>query len=112
MNNRAILIIKIAVAFSFIYPAVASLIAPTSWVGFIPDWTSYIISKESFLLLFSIFQIVLGVSILFLKKIFYPSITAAFILFSIVIFNIGTMDIVFRDISIGLIAIALAIMTR
>jgi len=112
MQRRRILLLKISVAFSLLYPAISSIVNPSSWIGFAPNWIEYILPKGLFLVLFSIFEIVLAFVILFYKHTFYPSLLAMATLFGIVIFNIGAMDIVFRDISIGLAAVALAIMSR
>jgi hypothetical protein len=112
MQNKIILLLKISIAFTLLYPAIASLIDPSSWIGFAPSWIEYILPKELFLILFSVFEIFLALAILFLKHPFYPLLVATLVFFGVVIFNMGAMDIVFRDISIGLVAIALAMMTK
>lgn len=112
MNTKVLTLLKIAVAFALLYPGVASLIDPSSWIGFAPSWIPYILPKELFLIFFSVFEIALAFSILLLKRPFYPSLIAASVFFGVVIFNIGAMDIVFRDISIGLVSLALAMMSR
>jgi len=112
MYSKVGILLRTGIAFSLIYPAIASLIEPSSWIGFAPEWINIFLSKELFLILFSIFEIVIALLILFLKRPFYPSVIATITLFGIVIFNIGAMDIVFRDVSIGLAALALAMMSR
>lgn len=112
MNTKAHIILKLGVAFAFLYSAVSSLVDPSAWIGFAPQWIEIVLPKELFLMFFSLFEIALAGALLILKRPFYPAILAAATLFGIVLFNIGALDIVFRDISIGLAALALAMMSK
>ena len=109
-ENKAQLFLRLGLAFVFIYVAISAYLNPTNWIGFIPDFV--IISKSSFLIIHSIFNLALGLWLLSNKKIFYASIVSAIALFSITIFNLGAMDIVFRDIGLLLAAIALAYLSK
>ena len=105
-------LLRLGVAFAFIYPAVAGFITPDDWVGFLPPFMLKIIPGEILLPAFEIFEIVLGLLILFMKRPFIPAILAALVLLAIVVLNYKTMDIIFRDISILLMAVALAIIHK
>ena len=103
--------LRMGIAFSFIYVGVMAFSNPSSWIGFIPLFIENFISRGSFLIIHGIFNLLLGVWLLSNWKIFYASLISVFILFSIFIFNLNSFDIVFRDISILLAAIALGILS-
>ena len=106
------LLLRIGVAFAFIYPAVAAYFDPFSWIGFFPVFIRDIFPNETLLLnLFGISEILIALWIISGKKIFIPSVLAAVYLFAIIVFNWTLMDVIFRDIPIMLSAIALALLS-
>jgi hypothetical protein len=110
------LLLRVGLAFSLIYPAVAAFYTPTSWIGFFPSFVQDIVGNDEALTYllhgFGVLEIVLGLWILTGRNIFYPSTAVAWILFFIVAFNISLLDILFRDIPIMLMALALALMHK
>lgn len=104
--------LRSGLAIVFLYAGVASLLAPENWIGFIPSFARNIFPASIFLVLFSIYQIILGAWLLSNKKIFYASILSILTMFVIVIANISLLDIVFRDIAILFMAITLAILSN
>lgn len=109
-------VLRTGIAVVFLYAAIASILEPSSWIGFIPLWlrnlTSPIISTEVLLITFSVFQIVLAFWLLSGKRIKVAAIISVVTLTGIVVVNIGILDIVFRDIAIILSAIALALLSK
>lgn len=104
------ILLRIGVAIAFIYPAVEAFFYPNSWVGFFPPWVRDLpISDEILLHLFGASEIVIATWILIGKRIFIPSVLAAIYLTFIVALNWKFMDLLFRDIAILVIPIALAI---
>jgi len=99
-------LLRLGIAFSFFYAAIASFLNPTAWIGFFPSFLQY----DSLLTVYSIFEIILGGWLLLGKKVFYAAVLSALTLFGIVVFNLGALDIVFRDIPILFAAIALAVL--
>ena len=68
------LLLRIGVAFAFIYPPLAALADPYSWIGYFPRFLLDTAPNDLVLLhAFGIFEIVLAMWILSGKKIFYPS---------------------------------------
>jgi hypothetical protein len=107
------LLLRAGVAFAFIYPAVSAIFNPFAWIGYFPAFLLNLpIQGEILLHVFGAIEIILGLWILSNRNIFIPSIVAAVMLFSIVIFNLNQMDVVFRDISILAMAVALALQSR
>ena len=113
-NTLVFFILRVGVAFAFIYPAVAAYFDPYSWVGFFPDFMLDLAGERQILMLhlFGIFEIVIALWILIGKKIFIPSVLASLSLAAIVLFNLSLMDIVFRDISLLAMVVALAIWSK
>jgi len=110
--KKEILILRIAIAFAFLYVAYAALKDPISWLAFIP--ASIVKNFPQTLLLsgLAIGHSAIGLWLLSGWKIFWPSLLASIYLFATVAFNIPQIDIVFRDISLGLVALALAFSSR
>lgn len=108
-NDKVILLLRLGVAFSFIFPAVSAFIEPAMWVGYVPAWIDIFLPREIFLHIFSTVEIFVALGVLFWKSI-YPSIVAGLILVSIVVLNISEFSVVFRDIPIALMSFALALL--
>jgi hypothetical protein len=110
-HNAIELLLRIGVAFAFVYPAIAAYFDPFSWIGFFPILIRDLFPSDEILLhLFGLSEIVIAVWILIGKRIFIPSVLAALYLLAIVVLNISLLDVIFRDIPILLMAVALAIM--
>ena len=110
-EGMAILLLRIGVAFAFIYPAVSAYFTPLSWIGFFPDiFRDTFINEMLLLQLFGISEIIIAIWILVGKNILIPSVLASLYLFLIVVFNLSSLDILFRDIPIMLMAVALAVL--
>ncbi|MFA5933836.1 MAG: hypothetical protein WC795_01255 [Candidatus Paceibacterota bacterium] len=113
MNNKlSILILRIGVAFAFIYPAIAGFINPDNWIGYFPSFTRGYIPDTILLLIFGIVEILIALSILFLKNIRIPCIIASLMLVGIIVFNFPQMDVIFRDVTILALTIMLAIESK
>jgi hypothetical protein len=110
--KHALLLLRIGIAFSFVYAAVSGYLDPTAWVGFFPTFLQHLAPASVVVGGWGIFETLVALVLLFKKDIFYPALLAAALLLGITVFNWGAMDIVFRDISIGLAAIALAFLSR
>jgi len=106
-------ILRVGLAFAFLYPAVSAVFNPFSWVGYFPSFLLNLVGTYDIVLLhvFGVTEVLIGLWLLFGRKIFIPSVVAAIYLFGIIVFNLNQMDVVFRDISILTIAVALAVMS-
>ena len=108
LKGKTELILRIGLAFAFLYPAVSGFFNPEAWIGYFPVFILDVVPNELVLLYgFGIIEIIIGLWILSGKYIFYPSAAAALLLAAIVLFNINQMDVLFRDVSILAMAIAL-----
>ncbi|OGG61178.1 hypothetical protein A3C87_03450 [Candidatus Kaiserbacteria bacterium RIFCSPHIGHO2_02_FULL_49_34] len=112
-----ILALRIALAFSLMYPALSALQNPYAWIGYFPPFilsgaVSFGISSLTLLHTFGFVEFVLALWILSGKKIFIPTSAAAVMLGGIILFNLSQFDILFRDIPILVIALVLAAKAR
>lgn len=107
------LTLRLGVAFAFLYPPISAFFDPFAWIGYFPPFILDLpVEPKLILNAFGVFQIVIALWILFGKNIVIPSALAALSLLSIVLFNIPQMDVLFRDLSIATMAIALAIFNK
>ena len=112
INSRekiAWLVIRIGIAFCFLYAAIAGFVDPQSWVGWFPKFMRELLPDNTLLGGWGIFEIILALWILSGKKIFIPSVLASLSLAGLILYNLNVMDIIFRDVTILCATIALAI---
>ncbi len=109
-SRIADLVLRTGVAFAFLYPPINAFGDPNAWIGYFPPFTHGIVDDALLLQLFGIVEVGIAFWILSGWRIFVPSLAAAAMLLGIVIFNIPEFQVVFRDISIAAMALALALM--
>lgn len=102
------ILLRIAVAFAFLYPAIDALLYPDNWVDFFPSVLRAQVPDMTLLITWSIFEAILALWILSGKHIFWPSIIATILLCLIVVTNLPLFDLLFRDLVIALIPATLA----
>ncbi|OIO80356.1 hypothetical protein AUJ84_03885 [Candidatus Pacearchaeota archaeon CG1_02_32_132] len=113
MNKEylADLSLRIGLGFVFVYVAFSAFMDPNSWVGFIPSFLR-VIGEGLAINLHIAFNLILGLWLFSGKGKYYSAIVSVVALFLIVTFNLGAIDIIFRDIGLILSAIALALLNK
>lgn len=102
------LLLRIGLAFSFIYPPLSAFLDPYAWVGYIPAFLTLSgLSDMTLLHLFGLLELLVGVLLLLNIQVRKTAAVAAVILFFIVAYHYRQMDVLFRDIPILLMAVAL-----
>lgn len=112
--NKELLIssfLRFGIAFVFLYASISTFLNPSDWIGFFPDYLVYFLSKQTLLFIFSGFELLLGLAILGNYRIFLTSVLSTITLFLITIFNVQSLDIVFRDFAIFVMSLSLNIMS-
>ena len=109
MPRSSQLLLRIAIAFAFLYPAIAGILHPDNWADFFPQFVRGTLPDSVLLLGWGILEILIALWILSGWKVWLPSFAAAALLCGIVLFNLPLLDIVFRDLSLALAALALAV---
>lgn len=102
-------LLRIGLAFTFLYAAIASFIEPDAWIGYLPIFLRHLIPATFLLNGFSIVEILLSLWLLSGKFLLYSSLLATLMLVGIILFNFGAFDIVFRDVAILFLATALMV---
>lgn len=110
-NRLSEILLRASVAVAFMYPAVDAFFNPASWIGFFPAWMLGVLpfSDEILLHLFGASEIIIALWLLFARHIFIPSMLASIYLVGIIAFNWRFIDLLFRDVSILGMTIALAL---
>lgn len=108
----AIWLLRVGLAMVFLYAGVGSIVNPSNWIGYFPIFLRNLVPQNLLLLGFSGYEIVLAVWILSGWKQMFSAGIAAMTLLGIVVFNFGAMDIVFRDLGLFFMALALVLQSR
>ena len=102
--------LRIGAAFAFLYPPIAAVFDPVSWLGYFPHFIRAL-PIDSLVLLhgFGIIEVILALWILSGWRIRIPALVMTAMLLAIVAFNLAQIDIVFRDLSIAAVTLSLAL---
>ena len=103
-------ILRLGLAFSFIYAAVAAVFSPDDWLSYFPSFLIVSINHAFLLHTWGLFEVVIGLWLIYGKRIFIPSVLALLSLLGLIITNLNGFDVIFRDVTIASIALALAIL--
>lgn len=108
MPRLADILLRLAVAFAFLYPPIAALLDPVSWLSYFPPFMRGVVPDLVLLHGFGLVEVVLALWILSGWKVQHPAALCALILLAIVGFDYQNFDVLFRDISIALASSSLA----
>lgn len=114
MGNETLswIILRVGLAFAFLYPAVNAIFDPNSWLGYFPPFVHGYVSDAVLLHSFGAVEVILALWILSGWRIFYPSALAFVMLAAIIVLDWHEFQILFRDVSIASIALALTVHHR
>ena len=112
MRTVADWLLRIVLAFSFLYPPVNAWTNPFSWLGYIPHFATQLWPFGDFSLLhtFGALEIILAVWLLSGWRVWIPATLMGLILLVIVGTNIDQFEVLFRDVTIAGLAFAIALM--
>lgn len=109
LSRTSNLLLRIAIAFAFLYVAYASWAHPSDWIGYIPAFVKDFGLPENVLMMSLLgVHVILALWILSGWRIFIPSFAAAIFLGGVVYFNSNQLNVLFRDISLAIASLALA----
>jgi uncharacterized membrane protein YphA (DoxX/SURF4 family) len=111
IEKRVDWILRIGLAFAFLYPPIDAIFDPNSWLGYFPSWMHGYVPDLVLLHSFGAVEVIIALWLLSGWKIFWPSCLALLMLLAIVIFDSpgGAFEVLFRDLAIASIALALAV---
>ena len=112
MRYNASFFLRIGLAFVFIYAAVAAYLDPKSWVWYIPEFLGSLELRGKLLYLHEIANLTIGLWLISGKKTFYASIICCLALAAIILVNLTSFFVVFRDVGLLFSAVALAFLSK
>jgi hypothetical protein len=104
------IILRLGLAFSFLYAAIAANFRPDDWIGYFPSFTRDIFSDGFLLHSWGLFELAISFWLIYGKRIFIPSVLALFSLLGLIVTNLGAFEVIFRDVTIASAALALSIL--
>lgn len=107
-QTLATLLLRLGVAFAFLYAGVDSFFDPFAWLDYIPQALAAAVPALTLLHAFAVLEILIALWLLSGWRVFYPAALAALLLVAIVLLNLGEFQLLFRDVSIAAAALALA----
>jgi hypothetical protein len=116
IDKRVDWILRVGLAFAFLFPAADAIVDPYSWLGYFPTFVlqlAHAANVPDLLLLhsFGALEVVIALWLLSGWRLLWPSCLALAMLLAIVLLDSpgGQLEVLFRDISIAAIALALAV---
>jgi len=103
------ILLRVGVAFAFLYAAIDSFLQPYSWIDYIPQAATMVAPAGVLLQLFAALEIVIALWLLSGWQTRYPAWLATVMLLAIVMLNMAEFQLLFRDVSIAAAALALAL---
>ena len=103
------LLLRVGLAFAFLYPPIDALFDPYSWIGYLPHFVRGFVPDLVLLHGFGLFEAVIALWLLSGKKLLVPSVAATALLAAIILINLQDFQIIFRDVPIALMSLALAL---
>ena len=107
-KNLPALLLRLGLAFIFLYAAIGSFVDPKEWVGYLPSLLTDHLPAAMLLKLFSVYELLLATWLLSGVHIRWAALLCAATLSGIVVSNFGLFAISFRDIALIFAALALA----
>ena len=104
--------IRTGLAFVFIFAALSAFLNPQAWIGYVPLFITDFMTRAYFLFFHDVLNLALGIWLLSGKKTFYAAIVSCIVLAGIILTNLGSFLIVFRDVGLFFAAVALAFMSK
>jgi hypothetical protein len=110
-NLQAVqVILRVGIAFALLYPAFVAIGDPISWASYFPPFFRALpLELTTILHAFGVLEVVLALWILSGWRIQIPAALTTLLLVAIVGFNLSQMDVLFRDLSIAAMSLALAL---
>jgi len=109
-TSVASLLLRLGLAFVFLYAGISAFRQPEAWISFIPSFTTKFVAAKTSLDLISAMQIVLAVWLLSGVYIRYAALLATAFVVGLIAFNLNTLLITFRDVAIAAASLALFFM--
>lgn len=101
---------RIGLSVTFVYASISALLQPALWIDYMPHFLTVIAPAKLLLDSFSIFQLLLALWLVSGRQLWAAGLIAALLLIGIVVTSPSLFVITFRDLGLGLCALALVCM--
>jgi len=105
--KAAVLVLRLGLAFVFAYAAISAFQTPAAWISYLPHFITGVLSGNTPLHLLSVLQLLLAVWLVVGKFVKMAAVVAALFLLGVILPNFASMLIVFRDVGLLCMAVAL-----
>jgi len=109
-THNAIFLLRIGLATVFIYAGITAFLEPLQWIGYFPQFFRELIPEHILLNGFSIYELVIATWLLSGTRLVSASFIASITFLGIIITNAHLIDILFRDIGLFFMSVALGIL--
>jgi hypothetical protein len=106
-NNGSWTVLRWGLAFVFFYAAIASVAYPERWVTYVPGFVTSIVTARTFLVLFSLYELILAGFLFAGIKVKWSSFFAMVTFLVILLVNFHAMSVVFTDVGLAFASLAL-----
>lgn len=106
------LLIRLGLAFVFLYAAVFMTISPEKYIDYFPKFMRDLVPGYTLLHVFAIFEVILSFFLIIGKFNFITAIISFVTMFALTVVNLDRFSVLFRNVSIILSALALVITSR
>ncbi|MBP9757274.1 MAG: hypothetical protein KBD06_01615 [Candidatus Pacebacteria bacterium] len=111
-ESYAELVLRIGLAFAFLYPPINAAFDPNAWIGYFPPFVRGYVDDMIMLHAFGAIEVIIALWMLWGKKLFWPASAAFVMLVAIVVMDYTEFQVVFRDLSIAAIALYFCVKYR
>lgn len=102
-------LLRIGIAFTFLYAAYSGFVSPSLWVGYIPDLPLEI-EQAVLLQLWGAFEVILALWLLSGWQVHLPAIGLAIATSLLMLLNLSQFSVLFRDVTIIFASLALVVL--
>ncbi len=106
------LLIRLGLAFVFLYAAVFMTFAPEKYIIYFPDFMRELVPGYTLLHVFAVFEVILSFFLIIGRFTYAAAIVSFLTMFALTAVNLDKFSVLFRNVSIILSALALAVQTR
>lgn len=106
------LLLRAGLATVLAYAAIASIVSPNDWIGYVPIFVRDIIPATTALSILAIIQLIVALWLLSGIYVRLAALVTAALLAGIIVSNFNLLAITFRDIGLLFAALALVVMGR
>jgi uncharacterized membrane protein YphA (DoxX/SURF4 family) len=105
--NFAKVLLRVGLALTFLYAAVSALRTPDAWTGFVPQGVTNLLSAKTVLDTVAVLQLLIVVGLLVGRYLKLTAVVAAVLLTGILVANLNSLVVTFRDMGLACMALAL-----